>query len=116
MRRGVANSFLMAASSSLMMRLDARARAQDVEIIGDLGGELVELGLDLVAAERGEPLQAQIEDGLGLLGRELAWCRLGDTLWRGSSISVTMAATSCAGQSRSINCSRASLASFERRG
>ena len=34
-----------------------------------------------------------------------------DTLWRGSSISVTMAATSCAGQSRSINCSRASLAS-----
>ena len=26
-------------------RLDARARAQDVEIVGDLGGELVELGL-----------------------------------------------------------------------
>ncbi len=48
--------------------LDARARAQDVEIVGDLGGELVELLLDLVAAERGEPLQAQVENGLGLLG------------------------------------------------
>ena len=52
-------------------RLDARARAQDVEIIGDLVGELVELGLDLIAAERGEPLQPQIEDRLGLLGRQL---------------------------------------------
>ena len=51
-------------------RLDAGARAQDVEIIGDLSGELVELGLDLVAAERGQPLQAQVENGLGLLGRE----------------------------------------------
>ena len=51
--------------------LDAGARAQDVEIIGDFGGELVELGLDLVAAERGEPLQPQIEDRLGLLGRQL---------------------------------------------
>ena len=45
-------------------RLDARARAQDVEIVGDLGGELVELFLDFVAAERGQALQAQIEDGL----------------------------------------------------
>ena len=53
-----------------MMRLDARARAQDVEIVGDLGGELVEFLLDLVAAERGQALQAQIEDGLGLLGRQ----------------------------------------------
>ena len=52
-------------------RLDAGARAQDVEIVGDLVGELVELGLDLVAAERGQPLQAQIENGLGLLGRKL---------------------------------------------
>ena len=48
-------------------RLDARARAQDVEIVGDLVGELVELGLDLVAAERGEALQAQIEDRPRLL-------------------------------------------------
>ena len=55
--------------------LDAGARAQDVEIVGDLVGELVELGLDLVAAERGEPLQPQIEDGLGLLGRQPRRCR-----------------------------------------
>ena len=51
-------------------RLDAGARAQDVEIVGDLGGELVELLLDFLAPERGEPLQAQIEDGAGLLGGE----------------------------------------------
>ena len=69
-RRGVANSSLIAVSSCLDDRLDARARAQDVEIVGDLVGELVELGLDLVAAQSGEPLQAQIEDGLGLLGRQ----------------------------------------------
>ena len=48
--------------------LDARARAQDVEIVGDFLGKLVELGLDLVAAERGEALQAQVENGFGLLG------------------------------------------------
>ena len=69
-RRGVANSFLAAASSSLMI-VWMRARAQDVEIIGDLGGELVELLLDLVAAQRRQALQAQVEDGLGLLGGEL---------------------------------------------
>ena len=51
--------------------LDARARAQDIEIVGDFGSKLVELGLDLVAAERGQPLQPQIEDGFGLLGRKL---------------------------------------------
>ena len=67
-RRGVANSVLHRGELVLDDRLDARARAQDVEIVGDLGGELVELGLDLVAAERGEALQAQVEDGLGLLG------------------------------------------------
>ena len=54
--------------------LDARARAQDVEIIGDFGGELVELFLDLVAAERGQALQAQVEDGFGLFGRKLRTC------------------------------------------
>ena len=59
-------------------RLDARARAQDVEIIGDLGGELVELFLDLVAAERGEALQPQIEDRLRLLGREASRAGLRD--------------------------------------
>ena len=47
-------------------RLDAGAGAQDVEIVGDLGGELVELLLDLLAPERGEALQPQIEDGARL--------------------------------------------------
>ena len=68
--------------------LDARARAQDVEIVGDLSRELVELGLDLVAAERGEALEPQVENGLGLLGGEPRRCRPAVTLWRGSSISV----------------------------
>src|SRR5439155_1736998 len=36
-----------------------------------------------------------------------------DTLWRGSSISVIMASTSRAGQSRAIKVSRAVLASLE---
>jgi hypothetical protein len=52
-------------------RLDARAGTENIEVVGDLGGELVELVLDLVAAERGEALQAQIEDRLGLLGGQL---------------------------------------------
>ena len=69
-RRGVANSFLIAVELVLDDGLDAGARAQNVEIVGDLVGELVELGLDLVAAERGQPLQPQIENGLGLLGRQ----------------------------------------------
>ena len=47
--------------------MHARARAQDVEIIGDLRGELVQLLGDLVAAERGQALQAQFEDGARLL-------------------------------------------------
>ena len=52
-------------------RLDAGARAQDIEIVGDLGGELVELVGDLVAAERGQALQPQIEDGARLLVGQL---------------------------------------------
>ena len=36
---------------------DVGVRAQNVEIIGNLDGELVELILDLVAAERGQALQ-----------------------------------------------------------
>src|SRR6266511_3668466 len=64
---------LLAHGSKLVLHdaLNARARAQDVEIVGDLLGELVELGLDLVAAKRGQALQAQVEDRFGLLGREL---------------------------------------------
>ena len=51
------------------------ARAQDVEIAGDLIGELVGLFGDLVAAERGQALQPQIEDGVGLLVGEPDRCR-----------------------------------------
>ena len=66
-------SKLLAHGSKLVLHdaLNARARAQDVEIVGDLLGKLVELGLDLVAAKRGQALQAQVEDRFRLLGREL---------------------------------------------
>ena len=87
MRRGVSNSFLIAVSSSLMIDDDAGAGAQDVEIVGDLLAELLQFVAHLVAAERGEPLQAKIEDGAGLLlgeaigplGRHLV-ARIGDQL------------------------------------
>ncbi len=48
-------------------RLDARARREDVEVVADLRGELLQLLGDLVAAERGQPLQAEIEDRPRLL-------------------------------------------------
>ena len=51
-------------------RADARAAAKDFKIIGDFLAELVELGLDLVAPERSQPLQSQVENGLGLLFRK----------------------------------------------
>ena len=101
-RRGVANSVLHRGELVLDDGLDAGARAQDVEIVGDLGGELVELVRDLVAAERGQALQAQIEDGLGLLVRQPRRCRRSTTRWRGSSISAISGAMSFAGQSRAI--------------
>ena len=50
--------------------LHARARAQDVEIVGDLHRELVEFLGNLLAAKRGQPLQAEIENGLGLFQRQ----------------------------------------------
>ena len=103
-RRGVANSSFTAVELVLDDRLDARARAQDVEIVGDLVGELVELGLDLVAAERGEPLQPQIEDRLGLLGGELGGAFGATPVARIVDQRRPCAATSCAGQSRAISC------------
>jgi hypothetical protein len=60
-RRGVANSSFTALSSSLTIAGCARASA-GCRDSRDLGRELVELVLDLVAAERGQPLQAQVED------------------------------------------------------
>ena len=68
--RGVANSRLHRGEFVLDDGLHAGARAQDVEIVGDLHRELVELFGNLLAAERGQPLQAQIENGLGLLERQ----------------------------------------------
>ena len=56
-RRGVAKSRFDCGKLVLDDRLNASPRAQDIEIVGDLVGELVELGLDLVAAERRQPLQ-----------------------------------------------------------
>jgi hypothetical protein len=47
--------------------LHAGARAQDRQVVLDLAAELFELRADLVAPERGEALQAQVEDGAGLL-------------------------------------------------
>ena len=66
----MANSILHIGEFGLDDRLHAGARAQDVEIVVDLDRELVELLGDFLAAERREPLQPQIEDGLGLLERQ----------------------------------------------
>ena len=63
------------------------ARGQDGEVLLDLLAELLQLVADLVAAERGQALQAQVEDGAGLLvgeadgaaGGELV-ARIGDQL------------------------------------
>ena len=49
---------------------EARARTQDVEIVGDLGRELFERLGDLVAAERGQAGEAQFEDRARLRFRE----------------------------------------------
>ncbi len=62
--------------------LNAGARAQDVEIVGDLDGKLVELFLDFVAAKRGEALQAQIENGLGLFERQAIGAGFADAVTR----------------------------------
>ena len=113
-RRGVANSSLTLRQLGPDDGQDARARAQDVQIIGDLGGELVDFGLDLVAAECGQALQAQLEDGFrllvgqpsGALRRHLV-ARIGDQF--------DQRPPSLAGQSRAIKPSRASLASCEPR-
>src|ERR1700752_2980231 len=51
-------------------RLHAGSRAQDFQIVVDLQLELLELLGNLVAAERGQALQAQIEDGPRLFHRQ----------------------------------------------
>ena len=106
-RRGVPNSSRTAASSSLTICLDAGARRQDVEIVGDLGADLVQLVGDLVAAERGQALQAQFEDGARLLLGEIVGAVLVDPVARivdqlDQRLDVARPASGA-----SINCSRA---------
>ncbi len=67
MRRGVPNSSFDLEQLVLDDADDARAGAQDIEIVDDLIAELLQLVADLVAAERGQALQAEIEDGAGLI-------------------------------------------------
>ena len=61
---------------------------------------------DLVAAERGQALQAQIENGAGLLFGE-AIGALGRDLWRGSAISAMSGAMSFGRPGARHQCSRA---------
>ena len=62
-RRGVAWAALTAINLVLDDRKEPGARTQNVEIIGDLGGELVQGLGDFVAAERRQALQPQFENG-----------------------------------------------------
>ena len=78
----MANSLLHVVQFVLDDRLDARARPQNIEIIGDLCSKLVELFLDLVAAERGQPLQPQVKNGFGLFGGKLRRALRGDLVTR----------------------------------
>jgi len=50
---------------------EARPRAQDLEMAGDLGHQLLHFVRDLLAFEPGQALQPQIEDRAGLLVRQL---------------------------------------------
>ena len=86
-RRGVRELGLDRRQLALDDGDDAGAGAQNLQIVGDLAAELGQLVADLVAAERGQALQAQIEDGarlllgqaVGALGRHLV-PRIGDQL------------------------------------
>ena len=60
--------------------LDPRARAENVEIVGDLDADLVQLVGDLVAAERRQTLQPQLEDGARLLFGEVVRAVLVDAV------------------------------------
>ncbi len=62
--------------------LDAGARTQDIEVVGDFHRQLVELFGDFLAPERGQPLQSQIENGLGLLHRQPCGAVLGKRMAR----------------------------------
>ncbi len=66
MRRGLAKAVFTAVSSSRMMPIRRVARAEDVEIVGDLRRELVQRLGDFVAPERGEARQTQFQNGARL--------------------------------------------------
>ena len=72
---------------------DARARAEDGEIVGDLAAELRQLIADLVTAERGQALEPEVEDGAGLILGEAVGAfrrdlvaRVGDKLDQGDHV------------------------------
>ena len=56
--------------------------AEDVEIVADLLADLVQLVADLVAAERRQALQAQVEDGACLLFGKIVGAVLVDAMAR----------------------------------
>ena len=91
----------------------ARARAQDVEIVGDLGGELVQRLGDFVAAERGQAREAQFEDRARLRVRQADRAVLGDARGADRRSALTSGAMSRAGQTRSISATRAAPESGE---
>ena len=77
-RRGLANCSLIASNSPRNTSISRDARAQDFEIAGDLGDQLLQFVGDLLAFEPGQALQPQIEDRARLLVRELVGAVLGE--------------------------------------
>ena len=65
-RRGVAKASRVAQEFVADDGVEPLAAAQDVEIVLDLLAERLQLVADLVAAERGQALQAEVQDGAGL--------------------------------------------------
>ena len=92
-----------------MMAMNAGARAQDVEIIGDLGRELLKLLADLVAAERRQALQAQVEDGAGLRVRQAIGAVLVDAVARVGDQARSAAPCRGPASARPISASRAAV-------
>ena len=62
MRRGVAKAALTASSSPTSTSYSRARFAEDLEQLADRSGEPLQLVADLVAAERGQAVEAQVED------------------------------------------------------
>ena len=69
-RRGVGEPLLDRQQFAAQHLDQPGARAQDLEIAGDLGDQAAQFLGDLVALQPGQALQAQIEDGARLLFRQ----------------------------------------------